>query len=181
MKYFYLILVVLIGFSCKAPEPREPVVKRSGQFLKTSSKRHKAIQKKQEKHITNLIEKDSSNTYHSSSSGFWYKYEEQNTQDTVKPEFGDLINFNYSIATLQGTPIYTREEIGTQEYKMDQEDLISGLRNGLKLMNKNETVTFYFPSSVAYDYYGDQDKIGHNLPIRATVTLNSIKKNTNKQ
>ncbi|HLS30673.1 MAG TPA: gliding motility-associated peptidyl-prolyl isomerase GldI [Flavobacteriaceae bacterium] len=179
MKYFYLILVVLIGISCQTHEPREPVVKRSGQFLKRSSKLHKAIQKRQEKEIYKIIKQDSLHHYHVSPNGFWYRYDQKNNQDTLKPEFGDLVNFNYNITTLDGQPIYTQKEIGTQEYKMDQEDLFSGLRNGLKLMKEEETVTFYFPSSVAFDYYGDRNKIGHNVPIRATVTLNSIKKNEN--
>lgn len=174
MKNFYFILVMLIAFSCQTHEPREPVVKRSGHFLKKSSKRHKAIQELQEKEIYKIIEQDSLHEYHTSPNGFWYKYNQKNNQDTLKPEFGDIVNFNYNISTLKGKPIYTQTEIGTQEYKMDQEDLFSGLRNGLKLMKEGETATFYFPSSVAFDYYGDQDKIGHNVPIRATVTLNSI-------
>jgi len=181
MKKLIILLLLGVGISCQKPEPRGPVVKRSGQFLKKSSVRNKAIQEKQEEKILAIIEKDSLREYHTSSNGFWYTYEEKNEKDTLKPDFGDVVYFKYDISTLEGKPIYTKKEIGYQEYKMDKEDLLSGLRLGLKLMTKGETVTFYFPSSVAYDYYGDENKIGHYIPIRSTVTVDSIKFNSNKK
>jgi len=175
-----LFILLLISFSCQTPEPREPVVKRTGRFLKQSAMRNKAIQAEQEKQIFEIIEKDSAK-YHSSPNGFWYKYLERNESDTLKPGFGDIVQFSYDVSTLDGKTIYSEDEIGLQEYKMDKEDLFSGLRNGLKLMKEGETITFYFPSSVAYDYYGDENKIGHNIPIRSTVTLHSIKEENKKQ
>ncbi len=177
MKNLIILLLLLTTISCQKPEPRSPIVKRSGQFLKKSSIRNKAIQAKQEEKIMEIIEKDSINIYHTSSNGFWYTYQEKNNKDTLTPDFGDIVYFKYDISTLEGKPIYTQKEIGNQRYKMDKEDLISGLRLGLKLMKEGETITFYFPSSVAYDYYGDENKIGHYTPIRSTVTLDSIKIN----
>ena len=84
------------------------------------------------------------------------------------------MNFNYDISTLEGTSIYSTEEIGTREYKIDQENVFNGLRQGLKLMKEGETLTFLFPSYKAFGYYGDQEKIGRNVPIRSTITLNKI-------
>ena len=57
---------------------------------------------------------------------------------------------------------------------MDQEELFTGLREGLKLMKAGETYTFIFPSQKAYGYYGDENKIGRNTPIISQVTVNSI-------
>jgi len=63
---------------------------------------------------------------------------------------------------------------------MDQEEIFSGLREGLKLMKAGETITFLFPSDKAYGYYGDENKIGANISIICTVTINSItQKETN--
>mgnify|MGYP003656434644 FL=1 len=58
---------------------------------------------------------------------------------------------------------------------MDQQELFTGLREGLKLMQAGETVTFLFPSHKAYGYYGDENKIGTNIPLVCKVTVNSIK------
>ena len=52
---------------------------------------------------------------------------------------------------------------------------LMGLRDGIKLMKKGETITFLFPSHMAYGYHGDDKKIGTNEPLICTVTLNDIK------
>ncbi|MFT5751617.1 MAG: FKBP-type peptidyl-prolyl cis-trans isomerase, partial [Dokdonia sp.] len=65
-------------------------------------------------------------------------------------------------------------------YQIDQsnQDLISGIREGLKLMKEGETITVLLPSHKAYGYYGFEDKIGSNVSIRSTITLNKIKTKT---
>ena len=70
----------------------------------------------------------------------------------------------------------SEEENGLQVYKVDQsnQDLISGIRDGVKLMKPGETVTFLFPSYKAYGYYGIQNKLGANTPVQSTITLKSI-------
>lgn len=169
-----LLFISFFIFSCKSPEPREPKVERSGKFLQESAERNKKLQVRQEKHIQKIIDKDTAHHYHNSANGFWYKYEKRNKKDTVTPGFGDLVEFEYDITTVEGDTIYTREEIGPREYLMDKEELITGLRKGLQIMKEGETITFYFPSTFAFGYYGDHKKIGRNLPIRSTVTVNSI-------
>ena len=54
---------------------------------------------------------------------------------------------------------------------MDQQELFSGLREGLKLMKEGESISFIFPSQKAYGYYGDSDKIGPNVPLICDVSL----------
>ena len=56
------------------------------------------------------------------------------------------MHFNYNLKSLNGDVIYSEEELKTQKYAMDQEELFTGLREGLKLMKAGETVTFLFPS-----------------------------------
>lgn len=50
-----------------------------------------------------------------------------------------------------------------------------GLRDGIKLMRKNEKVSFLFPSNMGYGYHGDDKKIGTNQPLICTVTLRDFK------
>lgn len=63
---------------------------------------------------------------------------------------------------------------------MDQEELFTGLREGLKLMKAGEIVTFLFPSQQAYGYYGDENKIGTNISLICKVTVNSITQKINE-
>ena len=60
------------------------------------------------------------------------------------------------------------------------QELIAGIRDGLKLMHVGETVKFLFPSYKAYGYYGHEDYIGPNTPLQCTITLNSIDKSKSK-
>jgi FKBP-type peptidyl-prolyl cis-trans isomerase len=57
---------------------------------------------------------------------------------------------------------------------MDKQELFTGLREGLKLMKPGDDITFIFPSQKAYGYYGDDNKIGTNVPLICKVKLNTI-------
>ncbi|MBW2961161.1 gliding motility-associated peptidyl-prolyl isomerase GldI [Mesonia aestuariivivens] len=174
------LLIISLAFlalaSCKTPEARKPVSQNSGSFFKESVKRNQQLVAQEEERISEIIQKDTAHNYISSSDGFWYYYNQKSTQDSISPDYGDLVNFNYNISTLEGTSIYSTEEIGTREYKIDQENVFNGLRQGLKMMKEGETLTFLFPSHKAFGYYGDNEKIGRNVPIKSTITLNKITK-----
>lgn len=175
MKMKYLMLLAgLLLFSCKSPEARRPVTQKSGSYINEAVERNRKIVAEEEAQIQKIIENDSTREYISSPNGFWYYYNKQDTTSTKTPEFGDVVEFDYSLQTLDGRNIYTDEEIAPRTYTMDQEQLFSGLRQGLKLMKEGETVTFLFPSHKAFGYYGDKKRIGKDVPVISRVTLNNI-------
>lgn len=176
--FLYLVFCLALVAACKSPEPRKPVSRASKSFTTKSLKLNKAIVQKEEAYIQELIKEDSTNTYKSSSDGFWYYYHIENKRDSLTPKFGDEVEFNYNLLTLRGDTIYSREELGERAYTIDKEEIFTGLRQGLKLMKEGETVTFLFPSHQAYGYYGDNDKIGTHVALKSTVTLNEIKSKT---
>jgi gliding motility-associated peptidyl-prolyl isomerase len=169
---------MLLVLGCKSPEPRKPITRASQSFTTQFLKANKAIVEKEEAYIQELISIDSLNSYITSQDGFWYYYQTQNKNDTLTPKFGDEVEFNFNLLTLQGDTIYSREELGERALLIDKEEIFTGLRQGLKLMKEGETVTFLFPSHQAYGYYGDNDKIGTHVALKSTVTLNKIKTKT---
>lgn len=178
MKSFILItLIACICFGCKSPEARPPVNIKSGSFIKESAERNKALNAKEGTQIKVVISKYTDKEFLTSENGFWYAYNSKIEKDTVTPQFGDKIEYTYDISDLNGNTIYSKSEIGKQTYHMDKEELFSGLREGLKLMKPTENVTFIFPSQKAYGYYGDDNRIGTNIPLICNVTLNTIIKN----
>ncbi|MGB0896231.1 MAG: gliding motility-associated peptidyl-prolyl isomerase GldI [Flavobacteriaceae bacterium] len=179
MKYHYLLLIVLAFLSCKEPQARKPVSVKSGHFLKNSVERTKKRLQQEHTHILNYIANDSTSVYHNSNLGFWYSYI---TQDSLAntPKFGDKITYTYSVSDLNNTPVYSTDDIGEQTYYIDQQDdIIEGFRQGLKLIRKNETIKYIFPSQLAYGYRGDGHKININTPIVCTVQLHDILTKTN--
>jgi gliding motility-associated peptidyl-prolyl isomerase len=171
------VVLVCLTLGCKSPEARQPVSTTSGSFIKESAERNIKLYQKEQQQISAIIENHPDIEYIASESGFWYYYNTKVEQDSITADFGDIVNFNYNIKDLNGNEIYSFEEITTQNYSMDQEELFTGLREGLKLMKAGETVTFLFPSQKAFGYYGDTKKIGTNVPLMCQVTVNSITQN----
>lgn len=177
MRPIIIIALVCLVFGCRSPEARQPVSTKSGSFIKESAERNIKLNQREREQISDIIESHPDIDYIASESGFWYYYNTKVEQDSVTADFGDIVNFNYNIKDLSGNVIYSFEEITTQNYSMDQEELFTGLREGLKLMKAGETVTFLFPSQKAFGYYGDTKKIGTNVPLMCQVTVNSITQN----
>ncbi|MFI1745577.1 gliding motility-associated peptidyl-prolyl isomerase GldI [Thalassobellus sediminis] len=172
-KFLTLICIVFIA-ACKSPEARKPISTKSGSIINASIERNKKLNAKEQAAIQKIMEQQN-NTFIASQSGFWYYYNLKVENDSLKtPVFGDIINYNYDVKRLNGDLIYSKEEIKTQTYAMDKQELFTGLREGLKLLKTGETATFIFPSQKAYGYYGDENKISHNTPIVCEVTVNSI-------
>lgn len=182
MKYIFLIFSVLILSCCSQQQARRPISQSSGSFLNESVERNKKLISGEEAKIDSIIKSDSNIKYIASKKGYWYRYDKKNILDTLRPKKGDIANFNYELKDLDGNVIYSELELRPQKYHVDKEQkIIMGLRDGIKLMHKNETVTFLFPSHMGYGYHGDDRRIGHNQPLICTVTLidftpeNSIK------
>ncbi|OUS00044.1 gliding motility-associated peptidyl-prolyl isomerase GldI [Flavobacteriales bacterium 33_180_T64] len=177
MKIYKLLIVILLIVSCKTPEARQPESVQSGSFIKASAERNKKLNEKERTRFEVIMSENPEYDYIASKSGFWYYYHTKVERDTITAKFGDIVNFDYNIKAVNGHVIYSKEELGTQNYAMDQEEIFTGLREALKLLKPTESATFLFPSQKAYGYYGDKDKIGVNIPLICKVTVNNIKQN----
>lgn len=171
-------VLMLIASSCKSPEARMPISVKSGSFIDESVERNIKLYAKEEAIINVIMSKNPEHRYIASESGFWYYYNTKIEEAVFKkPGFGDFITYDYNVKSLNGTLIYSKEELKTQKYIMDKQELFTGLREGLKLMRAGETVTFLFPSQKAYGYYGDENRIGTSVPLICEVTIQSIIEN----
>jgi len=176
MKHFLYFFLIIAIIGCKGPEPRKPIKVKTGSVLQNSVERNKDLLAKEEKQIMEIIKTDSVNTYFSSGIGSWYHYINKNEESDYYPQTDDLVLMEYNVISFGNDTIYSKADIGTVTYKVDKQDLFPGLRNSVKLMKENESATFLFPSSLAYGYHGDINKIGINIPIKSTITILKIDK-----
>jgi gliding motility-associated peptidyl-prolyl isomerase len=176
-KSVILITFLLLIISCKSPEARKPVSVRSGSFMEESIQRNKKLHAEQKALFENYMSQHPEVEFITSTNGFWYFYNSEKSTDTLTAKFGDVVNYNHNVKSINDEVLYSKEFVSTRNYRMDQEELFSGLREGLKLMKTGETITFLFPSQKAFGYYGDDNKIGINMPIVCEVTVNLITKN----
>jgi gliding motility-associated peptidyl-prolyl isomerase len=172
---FVLIMGGIITGCSQQQQAREPISQSSGTFMKESIKRNKKLIANEESQIDYLIKSDPHVKYIASDKGYWYHYEIENNNDTIRPKRGDVAYFNYEVKDLKGNVIYSEVELRPQVYYVDKENIMMGLRDGIKLMNEGERVTFLFPSHMGFGYHGDNKRIGTNQPLICTVTLNDIK------
>ena len=178
--FFAYCSLICIVTSCQNPEARTPTKTSSGSFIEASVARNKLIYEQEKADIEKIIKTDSLRNYISSKSGFWYTItQKDSTPSKQYPVVGDLITFTYNVKDLGGNIIVSALENGIQNYKVDQsnQDLISGIRDGVKLLSPGEKATFIFPSYKAYGYYGIEKKLGTNQPITSDITLLSINQN----
>lgn len=178
MRILIVIILTIILSSCGEREARQPVSRSSGSYINQSIKRNKELIAQEENYIRNLIQNDTLRAYEASSQGFWYTYVKKNDSvSSPNPKVGDLVLFNYNLETLDGQKLVTQEELGNVVTQIDQsnQELITGIREGLKLMEEGEKVTFLFLSHKAYGYYGLDGKIPSNMPVKSTVTILEIK------
>ena len=172
------LLVVLSAcflWSCEQnQEVRRPLSQASGSFMKKSIERNKKLVASEEDRIQAVIKKNAGIEFLASKKGYWYHFSKRNMQDTLTPKKGDVAFYDYEVKDLKGNIIYTKEETQPQTYYVDKQNIMMGLRDGIKLMRKKETFVFLFPSHMGYGYHGDNKKIGTNIPLLCTVTLRNF-------
>lgn len=178
-KIIICLLVLLSSLmGCKQQQARMPISQSSGVFLKKSAERNKILVKKEEKQIDSIIQSNPNIKYNGSKKGYWYYYNVKNENDSIFPKKGDIVTFEYDMKDLKNNTIYSKQELGVQTYAVDKQNVLLGLRDGIKLMKKGETITFLFPSHSAFGYHGDDDRIGINEPLICVVTLLNINSET---
>jgi gliding motility-associated peptidyl-prolyl isomerase len=171
--------ILVFASSCKQhQDARRPLSQSSGSFMKKSIIRNKKLVASEEDQIKAIIKKNPTTEYFTSAKGYWYSYESRNLLDTLTPKKGDVAFFDFEIKDINGNIIYSELELRPQTYFVDKQDIMMGLRDGIKLMRKTEKVNFLFPSHMAYGYHGDNKKIGMNQPLLCTVTLHDFKTET---
>jgi gliding motility-associated peptidyl-prolyl isomerase len=170
-----VFIALIVASSCKQhQEARRPISQASGSFMKRSVERNKKLITGEEGQIDSIIKSNPKMKYLASKKGYWYTYEIQNKLDTLTPKKGDVAFFDYEIKDLKGNVIYSELELRPQTYLVDKQNIMMGLRDGIKLMHKNEKVNFLFPSHMGFGYHGDNKKIGANQPLLCTVTLHNF-------
>lgn len=175
--YIFLVWILLVALSCSKPVARKPINHASGYDQSESIAFNKKMYLQESEMINLFIKKDTLHDYINSKYGFWYAFENENIKDTIFPVKGNIVKMKFDVYDFDGSNIYTLSEIGEKSYKVDQEELMQGLREGIKLMNKGEKVIFLLPSHKAFAYHGDEDKIGPNTPIIVRLELLNIQKN----
>ncbi len=152
---------------------RKPKQQGKQLFYNELIKKNKRLNAAEKQKLEFFIAKDTMNSYLTSTKGYWYFYQEKDSLATVTPETNDQIEIEFDIRNIANEIIYKSQK---RNYKVDKEDFIPALQDGVKKMKIGETITFLIPSYSAFGVSGDGNKIGVNQSLISTVTLHNINK-----
>lgn len=169
----FFLSVLLI--SCTGPEPRKPVIRKTASVNAESVSINRKINALEEAALKAYAKNDSLNTYQSSSQGFLYAIISEGNKER-KVESGDQIMFSTEIMDLTNDIIYSSDEIGVQYYVVDKENIVQGLRDGLKILHENGEAKFLFPSHKVFGFSGNNDRIENNQPLIYKIKIIKINK-----
>jgi FKBP-type peptidyl-prolyl cis-trans isomerase len=82
-----------------------------------------------------------------------------------KASSGMRAKVNYRVELLDGTLCYSSDSLGPHVFKVDEDQIESGIHEGIKLLGKGGKAKFILPSHLAHGLLGDQDKI----PAKSSV------------
>tara|TARA_B100000941_G_C28467732_1_gene534570 strand:- start:686 stop:1225 length:540 start_codon:yes stop_codon:yes gene_type:complete len=176
-KIILILLIILMAFKCRESEPRRPINKQKQIFLKESAKRNKSNINIEQSLFDQVIKNDTTLEFNSSPLGFRYAFKKKGEISTNTPTKGDRVTFKYRIEDLNQNLLYDEDQLGVVSFRVDQEDLIPALREGVKYLNERDVGVFLFPSYLCFGYQGDGEKIGINQPLKFTIEMLKIEKN----
>lgn len=92
----------------------------------------------------------------------------------VQPKSGDFVSVNYKISLLDGTVCYSSEKDGSKDFKVEGDNIESGLHEAVLLMRIGDKAKFILPSYMANGMQGDNDKIPPMSAILVDLELLSV-------
>ena len=170
--FFFITNFFLIA-SCVQTKSRDPINYNRKSFLNKSIGRNIDIQTKEKIIFQKIIERDSKSKYIVSDKGYYFKIL-NSSKKKLKPKSGDQVEFIYNIFDVEGNDLYIDDNLKQIKYVVDKEEIIPGLRYGIKELRVGESGIFLTPSFLGYGYQGDGEKINPNQPLIIEINLISL-------
>ena len=90
------------------------------------------------------------------------------------PVSGNIVKVNYTISLLDGTVCYSSMKDGPYEFKVEGDEVESGLHEAVQLMHLGEKSKFILPSFLAHGLHGDDGRIPPLSSIEVDLELLEI-------
>jgi FKBP-type peptidyl-prolyl cis-trans isomerase FkpA len=170
--YFFLLHILFLALaSCAGEQVSNKLVLSSEEESKlqeTIMKDNQRYVGKESEMINSFVVKNNL-TMKTTGTGLRYQIESDGKGSLAQPEM--LAKVNYTITLLDGTLCYSSDSTGAVTFRVDHDDVESGLHEGIKLMRVGDRAKFILPSHLAYGLTGDQNKIPPRTPIIYQIEL----------
>ena len=105
--------------------------------------------------------------------GLRYMIVKKGTGELAKPEQHAKVNFKISL--LDGKLCYSSDSTGAKEFLIEQDDVESGLHEGIQYMHVGDKAIMILPSHLAHGLIGDQTKIPPHASVIYELELLSLR------
>ena len=175
-KLSFVGLILHATFSCSTPIPRAPIPKASNtnSSLERSIHYSKKLYTLENNQFKRYFLKHRINHVRESNHGFAYRILSENKHQK-QPQIGSQVTLYGTVTTLKGDTLdrYTADH--PLIFKIDKEDQIIGLHEGVKLMTKSSVYEFYFLSYHAFGFHGNNKTIKPLTPLIYNLKLITFK------
>ena len=86
-------------------------------------------------------------------------------------ESGMRATVNFTLRLLDGTICYSSDFTGSETFRIDHDQVESGLHEGVKLLHQGDRAKFILPSHLAHGLVGDNNKIPPRSPVIYDIQL----------
>jgi gliding motility-associated peptidyl-prolyl isomerase len=171
MKNILLFILISLLLSCGAENDKKQI----RLTLQEEEQLKESILKNNQQNVGRESEKidayvaDNNLSMKITGTGLRYMITKTSNGKTAKPEM--LAKVEYKISLLDGTDCYSSDSTGAVTFRIDHDDVESGLHEGIKLLRVGEHAKFILPSHLAYGLTGYQNKIPPRTPIIYDIKL----------
>ena len=110
--------------------------------------------------------------------GLRYMIIKKGTGELAKEDssFNKFAKVKFKVSLLNGTICYSSDSTGLREFMIGQDDVETGVHEGIQYMHVGDVARFILPSHLAYGLMGDQRKIPPKSSVLYDIELLSLRK-----
>lgn len=161
-----LFLVFSISFGCKNPAVENHTTEKQinpeelkKQFIKANQQ---LVQKESDE--MDYYSKTHQMPFVKTTSGVrHYVYEHSAKGDSIKD--GSEITMGFKVFLLDGTEVYSSNQLGKKTFIVGYENIESGIHKGVQYLKRGDKALLLIPSHLAHGLLGDSKKIPPQMPI----------------
>lgn len=152
------------------PEPKEPF--NPAQVQESMIKENKEFVRDEDEKIDKYIKRHKL-TMTKTNTGLRYEIYEKGAG--VQATTGKWAKVLYTVKLLDGTALYSTKEKGAESFLIGQDNVESGIHEGILFMKVGDKARFILPAHLAHGLTGDQDKIPPRSALLYDIELVSLK------
>ena len=170
--YSFIIPTLIISlFSCSEAIEKQ-AEKKEISSKESLEKVNRYLVRTESEEIENYIRRHNWSMEESGSGLRFWVYEKG---EGTKAEKGMIAKLNYKTWLLDGTLIYSSDELGKKEFKIGKGGVESGLEEAIVMMHAGDKAKLVIPSHLAFGLLGDNNKIPPRSSVVYDIELISLK------